>query len=234
MVSIIILSYNTKDLLHASLTSLVKQLDLTSYEIIVVDNASSDDSVEMVKKDFTDVKLIENDENAGFAKGCNLGAKHAKGEYTLFLNSDTQLKENHLDEMATFLEMHEKVAVIGGKFHNTDGSIQRSFGKFYTLPSVFLMLTTGDKGELLRNTSNTLQYVDWVSGGFMLVRRSVFDSLGGFDEHFFMYIEDMELCYRVKKLGYQVAYYPKTVIEHVGHGSSNRTFAIVSSWEGNS
>jgi GT2 family glycosyltransferase len=186
----------------------------------------------MVKKHFKNVMLIENTENAGFAKGCNLGAKQAKGEYLLFLNSDTEMTDNPLLHMVEDLENDAKVGVVGGALTNFDGTPQRSFGPFYGLKEVTLMLFGGERTELLVNKANDVKPIDWVSGGFMMVKKEVFDGIGGFDERFFMYIEDMELCYRVRKKGHTVLHDPRAVVKHLGQGSSNKGFAIINIFKG--
>jgi GT2 family glycosyltransferase len=202
------------------------------FEVIVVDNDSKDDSVAMVKKNFPKVNVIKNNENTGFAKGCNIGARVAKGEYLLFLNSDTELKNNDTFTRLVSLIKKEKVGVAGGMMVNQDNSYQRTFGSFYTLPHVFKMLFLGEKSEIaIQNLHNT-QEVDWVSGGFMLIKQSVFSKINGFNEKYFMYVEDVDLCYRVKKQGYHIVVDPTIQITHVGHGSSNRTFAVVHIYKG--
>ncbi len=231
MVSIIILSYNTKELLKKCLRSVITHLDKKTFELIVVDNASSDGSSEMVRKDFPEVLLVENKENTGFTKGNNIGAKKVKGDLLLFLNSDTELQDDSLNSMISFMK-EKSAGIVGGKMKNTDGSLQRSYGKFYTLPRIFFMLVAGEKGELLSSRITSPQQVDWVSGGFMLVVRKVFEDLGGFDENIFMYIEDMEFCYRAKQKNQAVYFYPQAVVAHHGYGSSNRTFAIVQIYTG--
>lgn len=232
MVSIIILSFNTSKLLQECLESVLKTLSSFPHEIIVVDNKSSDDSVAMVKKHFSSVNLIENTENAGFAKGCNLGARRAKGEYLLFLNSDTQMTENPLPSLLEVFEKDEKTGIVGGLLKNFDGSLQRSFGRFYGLKEIIIMLFGGERTELLVNKVEKPTIVDWVSGGFMMVRKEVFEKVGGFDERFFMYIEDMELCYRVHRKGFLVYHDPNAVVSHLGQGSSNKSFAIIHIFQG--
>jgi GT2 family glycosyltransferase len=231
-VSIIILSYNTEALLQTCLQSIFRHVKQGTFEVIVVDNNSADGSVAMVKKEFPQVRLIENKENAGFAKGCNTGAAKAKGNYLLFLNSDVELTDDAIAPLVAAFEKHSNIAVVGGLLDNSDGSRQRSFGAFYSLPNVFLLLFGGEKGELSRFTAKKVMAVDWVSGGFMLVKKADFEEIKGFDEHFFMYIEDMEFCYRMHLAGKTVLVVPSSTIKHVGHGSSNRTFAIVSIYKG--
>lgn len=227
MVSIVILSYNTQDLLKKCITSVISHLHASKYEIIVVDNASADDSVDMVKKDFEKVKLIQNKKNLGFTKGNNIGARSVSGEHILFLNSDTQIVSDKLWEIEKLFQENPTIGVIGGALINKDGTSQRSFGKFYSLPQIFRLLFLGEKIETSFVKSRLLIEVDWVSGGCMVIRKDVFEEVHGFDENIFMYVEDMELCFRVKKHGYTVHFSPLLEAFHVGQGSSNRTFAIV-------
>lgn len=229
MVSLIILSFNTKSLLKDCIESVTARIENTEYEILVVDNASTDGTPAMVKKDFKDVKLIQNTQNLGFTKGNNIGAKHAQGEYLLFLNSDTKL-DGEISTAVELLSQDNTIGVIGGVFKNSDGSMQKSFGNFYSLTHVFLLLLGMERLKSPRLASPL--ETDWVSGGFMLIRRALFEKFGGFDEHIFMYMEDMELCYRAKKAGYKVVITPSMSAYHIGQGSSNRTFAIVHIYKG--
>lgn len=202
------------------------------YEIIVVDNASSDWSPEMVRKEFKKVKIIENKENLGFARGCNIGVKVSKGEYVLFLNSDTQVLDKGFISMVEFMDKNPKVAILGGKLENNDGSIQRSCGKFYNLFNLVIMLLGLERLGFLRSSPSKIQKVDWVSGACMMARRSIFDKLMGFDEKMFMYMEDMEICFRAQKLGFSTYFYPNLSLKHKSLGSSNRTFAVINIYKG--
>jgi len=240
--SIVTLSYNTKDLTLACLKSVVSQykqeLEKKELEMIVVDNNSSDDSVKGIKDYILDtgydeiIKLIQNKENAGFGKGCNLGAKNAKGKYILFLNSDTQILDKGFLSMVDFLEKNPKVAILGGKLKNYDGSVQQSCGKFYNLFNLLIMLLGFERFGFLRSSPDKIQKVDWVSGACMMVRSDVFEKLTGFDEKFFMYVEDMEICYRAKKSDFLTYFYPNLSLRHKFLGSSNRTFAIINIYKG--
>lgn len=232
MVSIVILSYNTEDLLEQCLKSLFQHIPAQEAEVIVVDNASTDGTVAMLNKAFKQVKVIENDSNVGFSKGCNIGASHAKGDHILFLNSDTILSQNPLPAMMEVFNKHAKVGAVGGLLKNSDGSLQRSFGAFYSLKNVFVLLFQGEQGELKRFHPDVTKKVDWVSGGFMLVGSDVFRQVKGYNEAYFMYIEDMDLCFRIKKAGYEVWFTPDAVVNHAGHGSSNRAFAITQIYKG--
>jgi GT2 family glycosyltransferase len=230
--SIIILSFNTKDLLHSCLEALFRYIPAKELEVIVVDNASSDGSTEMVKKKFPGVSLVMHDKNLGFAAGINAGVKKARGTFLLFLNSDALLQDTSLLQMIGWAEAHPEAGVIGGQMMNADGTPQRSSGSFYNLFSVARMLLAGDAGEMLGQKYSEPHAVDWVSGGFMLIRKEIFDTINGFDDNFFMYIEDMELCYRVRKAGFGVYVFPQSAVIHEGHGSSNRTFAVVHIYRG--
>lgn len=230
MVSIIILSYNTKELLRLCLTSVYEKLKNIPFEVIVVDNASKDGSLDMIQKEFVKVRLIQNKTNVGFAKGVNRGAKNAKGEYLLFLNSDAQIKDDTIKHMAALLEKTPSIGIVGGKLENIDGTTSQSYGSFYTIPSIISLLFLGQLKNLPSLSKKVL--VDWVSGGFMLVRKSVFKQLHGFDEHFFMYVEDIEFCYRAKKKGYGVQFIPDAKAIHRAQGSSDRSFAIINIYKG--
>ncbi len=230
MVSIIIVSFNTRELLKSCLESIYTNLRNFEFEIIVVDNMSRDGTVEMIKKEFTKARLIQNKTNVGFAKGCNIGGENAKGEYLLFLNSDTQIKDDTIKNMLVVLEQNKEIGVIGGELQNIDDTTSESYGSFYSIKSIIslLFLSFLKKKKVLSEKS----IVDWVSGGFMLIKAPVFKKLNGFDERFFMYVEDMELCFRVIKLGYSTMFFPQAKAFHQGQGSSDRSFAIVNIFKG--
>lgn len=240
--SIVILSYNTKDLTLACLKSIVsqyeKELKRNELEIIVVDNNSTDNSVESIKYYVSSIKyegmikLIQNKENVGFAKGCNLGAEAAKGKYILFLNSDTKALDKGFLSMVNFLDKNNNVAILGGKLENSDGSTQRSCGRFYNLFSLTIMLLGLERLGFLRSSPEKILKVDWVSGACMMVKKDVFEKLDGFDEKLFMYVEDMEICFRAKKLSFSTYFYPFLKLRHKSLGSSNGTFAIINIYKG--
>lgn len=237
--SIIILSYNTKDLTFQCIQSVVsqyrKELEENKIEIIAVDNNSTDGSqpaIINIKNKMSNIKLIENKENLGFGKGCNTGVKEAKGKYILFLNSDTEVLDKGFLQMIGFLEKNPKVAILGGKLHNVDGSTQPSAGKFYNLPYLIIMLLGLERLGFLRSSPNRIKKVDWVSGACMMVDRHIFEKLTGFDEQLFMYMEDMEMCFRAQKLGYATYFFPNLKLKHKSLGSSDRAFAIINIYKG--
>lgn len=250
--SIIVLSYNTAALtlrcLQSILTRYSSELAKGEFELIAVDNASGDDSVEQiksvvqrtidlwpkklkVKSESVKFKVIENKENLGFTKGNNIGAMNASGEFLLFLNSDTQVQDNGISKMVDFLSQHTELGILGGRMVNRNGSSQPSYGTFYNLLGVILGLS-GLERKLGGRRIDKPKKVDWVSGGSLMVRNDLFKKIGGFDENIFMYLEDMELCFRAKKAGFSTYYFPDIALLHEEHGSSNKTFAIVNIYKG--
>lgn len=223
--SIIILSFNKQALLSACLQSVFATIKSISFEVIVLDNASSDDSVQMVKKKFPQVHLIENKTNLGFGNGINEATKYAQGEFFLFLNNDTTILEEHIDHIISFYKQGKNVGIIGGSLYNTDGSPQRSYSSFYSLSKVFTMLFFGE--HFTSSDVAQTKIVDWVTGACMLIKKDFFEALGKYDENIFMYVEDMEICWRVHNKGYNVYFSPDLKVKHMGQGSSNRDFAII-------
>ena len=215
-----------------------KELEGKELEIVVVDNNSSDDSVESIENYISNIKfdekikLIQNKENLGFGKGCNMGARKANGKYILFLNSDAQVLDKGFFGMTKFLDETPKVGILGGKLENNDGSVQSSAGKFYNLFNLLIMLLGLERLGFLRSSPKKIQKVDWVSGACLMIRNDIFRKLSGFDEKMFMYMEDMEICFRAKKLGYETYFYPDIKLLHKSLGSSSRTFAIINIYKG--
>lgn len=240
LLSIIILNYNKSDLTIKCLESLLgqykKEFDNKSYEIIVVDNGSEKDDISRLKKvlqtaKYHSAKLIENTKNVGFSSGCNIGAQRAEGDILLFLNNDIEVKDKGLSEMCEYMLGNKFVHILGGKLSNTDGGEQASIGKFYyPINAIMFLLGLQRFGTIDKNPKN-ISSVDWVKGGCMMIKKEIFRSLNGFDEQIFMYIEDMELCYRAKNKGYGVFFYPHVTILHEDQGSSSRSFAVVSIYQ---
>jgi GT2 family glycosyltransferase len=236
LLSIITLNYKKPHLTLECLTSLYDQygdeFKNGSVELLIVDNASGDDSVDVLRKEIKDngyknVILIPNSENAGFSAGCNLGAASARGKYFLFLNNDTVVKDKGLLAMAEYMDEHPDAAIMGGQLHNPDGSLQPSAGEFYTPLYAFALLLGLQKYGLVDKNPKTIAQVSWVKGGLFMIQSDVFKKLKGFDERIFMYTEDMELCYRAKLAGYKTYFYPHVLVQHAEQGSSSRGFAIV-------
>ena len=232
--SIVIVNWNTRDLLRQCLHSIYKTTHNLAFEIYVVDNNSTDGSVNMIKKEFFKVNLIENRRNEGFATANNQAISRSRGKYTLLLNSDTIVLGNALSKMTEFMDAHELVGVLGCKLLDKDGNLQRSAAWFSCLWTlilggdvlpVTLSCVLGLKrfpGQCYLNDRehDKLQDVDWVSGACFMVRKTVVNDVGLLDENLFMYGEEIEWCYRIKKAGWSVAYFPGARISHIGGGST--------------
>lgn len=214
-----------------------KELIKKEYEIICYDNDSKDDTVKKVK-DFFDKnrgiqrKVIESNENNGFAKGINNASKHAQGTYLLFLNPDAEVINGKIKNAIEYLEDSKDVAILGGKLITRDGDVEKSTGQDFTLLHVFLMSLSLDSLLGMRSAPTDAQEVDWVSGGFMFTRAADFKSLKGFDEKYFMYLEDADIAKRAREKGKKVIYYPYPEAIHTGHASGSREFAITNIYKG--
>ncbi|MGB9911230.1 MAG: glycosyltransferase family 2 protein [Microgenomates group bacterium] len=220
--SIIIVSFNVGKLLKECIESILKNKNELSYEIIIVDNASTDNSVKIVKKlGVKELRVIENKKNLGFAKAVNQGIKKARGDYILLLNPDTKVKPGSLKNLLSFAKSHPDVGVIGAKLINPDGSIQSSVYHFPSLWRAFKEFWLGEKGAYEKYTplgEKPLE-VDAVTGAVMLISRKTIKKIGLFDERYFMYFEDLDYCRRVKKAGLKIYYLPTVKILH-HHGQS--------------
>lgn len=232
--SIIIVNYNVKEFLQNLLHSLQKAVQNISHEIIVVDNASDDGSIEFIREKFPYVQLISNKSNLGFSKANNEGLKIAKGKYLLIINPDTIVSEDTISKMIQFLNNHEDAGLAGCKILNPDGSLQlacrRSFpGPWTSFCKVTGLSTLFPKSKLFARYNltyldeNETYEVDAISGSFMMMKKEVYEKVGGFDEQFFMYGEDLDLCYRIQQNGYKVYYYPGTQIIHYKGESTKRS-----------
>lgn len=228
-ISFLVLTYNSERFISKLLNSLFKSLEdeiqKEIVEIVIVDNNSEDNTIARVKK-FKNITLIENNTNLGFSKGINKGVSNVKAEYVVFLNPDTELREGNILKILERFKDDEKLAVVGGKIIDKNGEDEKSAGRFHKTFEVILMSLGLDEMFGVRNSPNKLQEVDFVSGAFMIIRKKIFDKLSGFDENLFMYVEDMEFCYRAKKAGYKIIFDPDLIICHNIHGSSDRGFAI--------
>lgn len=220
--SVIIVSYNTKKLTEDCLTSVVKSLKdaKLTWEILLIDNVSTDGTREMISNKFPMVKTIFNDENIGFGRANNQGIKAATGEYLLLLNSDTVVLNHALGKLYAFARQHPN-SFVAPKLLNTDRSPQTSCGPFFTLPVVFASLfLLGDRIGLTRWSPNHVRKVSWASGAVLMAPKRLFMNDLLFDEKIFMYMEEIDLLYRAKKKGYATYFYPRSLIVHLGSGSS--------------
>ena len=231
--SVIVVNWNTKKLLENCLASIFKFTKGISFEMIIVDNGSTDGSQALVKEKFPQVKLILNKSNLGFTKANNQGMKIASGQYILLLNSDTYLIENSFKKLLDKTQSIEgNLGALGPLLLNEDKSVQQSVGFFPNLPQVFWWMTFIDDlpgGQLLSpyhvdhdSFYRKDQKVDWVTAAAILVPAKVIKRVGPFDEKIFMYGEEIEWCWRIKKAGFKVNFTPSTKIVHIGRGSSQK------------
>lgn len=231
-VSIIIVNWNTRDILRDCLKSVYEETKDIRFEVILIDNASSDGSVEMVRREFPQVILIENLENRGFASGNNQGIRVAKGQYVLLLNSDTVVLDEAIQKSVYFAESHQGAAVVGCKVLNPDRTLQLTCSMFPSLLNLFLAATylykLSQHNRFLGREQmrwwrrNDVREVDVVTGCFMLVRRTAFEQVGLMDEQFFMYAEEADWCFRFRKAGWETLFYPDAQIIHLGGQSSKQ------------
>ncbi len=228
-VSIIIVSWNTRDILRDCIQSIYDQAGDVQFEIIVVDNHSSDDSGEMVSRDFPEAALIQNKDNRGFSSANNQGIVQAKGRYVLLLNPDTIVHENAIEKAVSFIDAHKDTAVVGCRTLFQDGRLQYNCYTFPSLLNLFLTLTRlwrpfrrnrfFGRYRLTWWDYNETRSVDAVAGCFMLVRKEAIDEVGMMSEEYFMYSEDTDWCWRFNQRGWKIRFTPDAVITHLGDAS---------------
>jgi len=234
-ISIIILNWNTKELLKNCIESINKHIniDKVSYEIIVVDNGSSDGSAQMIKTCFLYVKLIENNENLGFSRGNNVGTRQATGRYLLFLNSDTLfIKETNIQYLIDKMEQNKQIGICACQLLNQDGSVQKSvrnfpyplgiFFHYIGISKMFKDVHFFNKYLLLDWKHNQEKNVNQPAGAFLLIRSQLFKQIGGFDERFFIYYDDVDLCKKVILENKKILFSPKSKVIHLGGKSSEQ------------
>jgi hypothetical protein len=230
--SIIIVNWNTRELTLNCLRSLYGAPDGLALEVILVDNASSDDTVEAVRREFPQVTLICNPRNIGFAGANNIGLERASGVYLLLLNSDTVVPPGMLAAAHAYMQAQPDVGLCGVKLLNPDRTFQASFADFPSLKGE-LLSATGLGARLVSPyypsprpvAGEAAREVDWVAGAFMLVRRATFAQVGGMDTGYFMYSEETDWCYRIKQAGWHVRYLPDVAIIHIGGASTRQRSA---------
>ena len=239
--SIIIINFNTADLLKACLASLFKAIRNAKFEriveIIVVDNASTDTSRTILSQFSSRISAIYNKSNIGFAAANNQGIRASSGDFLLLLNSDTKVEKDTLVNLLKVIRADRSIGVVGPKLLNSDNTVQPSVGFFPTLTKVFFWMSFLDDIPLIQNLLrpyhinarlfyNQRQFVDWVSGACLLVQKEAIEVAGLLDERIFMYAEEVEWCYRIKKKHYQVLYTPEVnVIHHKGASATKENEA---------
>ncbi|HEY4662389.1 MAG TPA: glycosyltransferase family 2 protein [Candidatus Humimicrobiaceae bacterium] len=243
-ISIIIVNYNSLDFIKKCIGSIREHIGKNSMtrEIVVVDNDSNDGSVEYLKDETIgneDFNLIINESNLGFSKASNIGASRARGQYLLFLNPDTRFIKGSLADLVGFYDRKEKigkVGIVGAKVLNPDGALQLSTRSFPTLARQFYesyFLYRIFKGNRIFGSyfmtwwnHGSEMKVDWLSGSFMFIKKDNFIKAGMFDEDYFMYSEDTDICLRLHRKDFSNYYYPDFLIEHSDSGIASKAMAI--------
>lgn len=224
--SVILVCWNNKSYLDPCLQSLYESHLKSAFDVVVVDNGSTDGSLEMLREKFPEVLIIENGHNVGLSKASNQGIEATSGKYILLLNNDTIVNKAALDSMVDYLNEYKEAAAVGGKLLNGDGSFQGGYAKFSTLKEEFLIAT--GLGYLFApgypshyDADRPLQ-VGWLSSACLLIRRAALDKIGLLDEQYFIYGDEADLQYRLKEAGWQVIYLPEATTIHFGGRSMNR------------
>ena len=227
--SVVIVSYNVRELLTACIDSVVKAAEGIDTEVFVVDNKSVDDTIEVISRDYPWVHLINNKENLGFSKANNIAIRQAEGEYVLLLNPDTVVAEGTLRGAIEFMDLHPEAGGAGVRMHDADGTLAPESRRAVPTPMVAARKMLGFTKRYY------MSYLSWdepgqievISGAFMLLRRKAIDQVGMLDEDFFMYGEDIDLSYRLLKGGWQNWYLPLDIIHYKGQSTQKSDFRYV-------
>jgi GT2 family glycosyltransferase len=230
--SVVIICWNDLRVLGDCLHSIYAGTHATEFEVLVSDNGSTDGSIEFVRTNYPQVRILENNANLGFAKGNNVGIRASTGEYVLILNPDTILSAGALDNFVAFAERHQEAGAFGCRVLNPDGSYQISGRPFptiwrYWIAGLYLRFLGGlskafDADVYTGWHGNSEKAIDWQSGCCVLFRGDLLRRLGGFDEQFFYHFEEVDLCFRVHKAGFPILFTPEAVITHLGGQSVGR------------
>lgn len=228
--SILVVSYNTCEMTLECIRSIYAQAENQSFEVIVIDNASTDGSADRIAHEFPEVRLIRSKDNLGFAKANNVAAEQARGEFVLLLNPDTVILDNAIDRLVDFASEHPDAGIWGGRTVFEDGSLNPTCcWRFVSLWSIF-SLAVGT-ARIFKDSDffnaeayggwdrDTVRHVDIITGCFLLIGRERWRSLGGFDERFYMYSEEADLCFRARETGARPLFTPAATIVHYGGAS---------------
>lgn len=223
-VSVIIITYNSADVIRPCLDALAAQRFSGTCEVIVVDNASRDGTADRVRREYPDVVLLAQADNLGYSRGVNVGIRRARGRYFFILNPDTVVRPDALQRLYEYAQAHPEAGIVGPRLEFHDGTVQYSCRRFYTLRVLLLRRTP--LGRLMPNSRAVREHlmqdfdhattrpVDWVLGAAMFVRRDAVERVGAMDERFFLYFEDVDWCYRMRQAGLDVVYHPEAVVTH--------------------
>jgi GT2 family glycosyltransferase len=235
-VTIVIVSFNTRDVLRECLQSVYREAGSLRVQVIVVDNASTDGTAAMIEREFSGVLLIRSEVNLGFGPANNLGFQAAGGRYIVLLNSDAFLSEGSLQLSVAHMDATTRAGLGGGRLIGRDGSWQPSARMFPTVFNDLLVLSglaarfphSGFFGRADRTWASPMEAaeVDWVPGAYSIVRAEVLRSVGSFDPRFFLYYEEVDLCKRIKNAGHSIWYWPDIAIVHIGGESSRQVRSL--------
>ena len=232
MVTIVIVSYNTRDILRNCLEALFENSEGIDMEVFVVDNNSADDSAAMVRRDFPSIRLIANNKNLGFAAANNQAFALASGRYIVLLNPDAYIRPASIEHCLAFMERTPQCGLAGGKIISPEGRLEPSARRFPSALSKLLTLS-GLSGKFPHSPilnhhefggfahDHPLE-VDWVPGTFTIIRKEMLDAIGAFDERFYIYYEETDLCLRAKKAGWKIFFIPDAEVMHIG-GACSKT-----------
>lgn len=220
--SIVIICWNDRKVLEPCLRSIYEQTRSTEFEVIVSDNGSTDGSLEFLRQEYPQVRIVANNANLGYARGNNAGIRVARGHYVLILNPDTLIHERALDRWIEYADQHPEAGAFGCRVLNPDGSYQVPARPFPTNWHYFLVALRLRQNDYGRWKGQSERPIDWQSGCCVLVRGDLLKALGGFDERFFYNYEEVDLCYRVWQAGHKILYTPDVSITHLGGQSTGR------------
>lgn len=226
--SVILVNYNGVQYLEACLDSIQENLNGINFEIVLIDNNSQDDSCLFLKKNYPNVQLIESKENNGFGKGNNLAVQQAKGEYLLLLNVDTVLQDQ-LKVAFDYLKRHKEIGALGINMWNGNKEYLQAAGKFPNMVNLFWMKKAFQfhKDFVSGKFSEETYEVDWLTGSFILMPKDVFKLIEGFDEDYFLYVEDVDFCKKIADCGYKRVFYSKlNYIHYVGFNKKKNPLLI--------
>lgn len=226
-VSVVIVNWNTRELLRACLDSLPWDSERVRIEAIVVDNASEDGSAEMVAEQFPQARLIRNRENVGFVRANNQGLRAATGEFLFMLNSDTEVRPGAIERLVEVLASDERIGAVGPRLLNTDGTPQSNTGPFPSvihrfLPSRFETRYQCDLKRRVRESPDHVAPVAWLAGAALMTRHDVLKRVGPLDERFFMWYDDLDWCQKLRAAGYERVFVADAVVVHHGRQSGGR------------
>ena len=230
--SVIIVTYNSARHLPGCLGALFRTDKGLRFEVIAVDNASGDNTIRVLQQHIPSERIIANRENLGFSRAVNLGFQRARGRFVLLLNPDAEVQDAALERSVAYLGDHPEIGILGARVNNPNGTLQRACRRSIPTPQVAFFELSG-LGRIWRNhpaagaynladtDPDVIARVEAVSGSYLMVRRDVVDKVGGMDERFFLYGEDLDFCLSVTRAGYHIVYYPEAVVVH-HKGASSR------------